>query len=79
MILLRITVVFTYNLSNIDIHIKQARHPLLEVQSSIQFIPNDYDRKGKSEDGQNVVIITGPNMGGKSTYMRQVSYIAFSY
>ena len=79
MILLRITVVFTYNLSNIDIHIKQARHPLLEIQSSIQYIPNDYDMKGKSEDGQNVVIITGPNMGGKSTYMRQVSYIVFSY
>ena len=58
----------------VDIVVKEARHPLLEIQSNIQFIPNNYDLKGKSENGENVVIITGPNMGGKSTYMRQVLF-----
>ena len=49
--------------------IQNARHPLLEIQSNVQFIPNSYSMSSKK---QNVVIITGPNMGGKSTYMRQV-------
>ena len=52
-------------------HIKEARHPLLEIQSGIQSIPNDYDFQC-DQPAKNVVIITGPNMGGKSTYMRQV-------
>lgn len=52
-------------------HITEARHPLLEIQSNIQFIPNNYDLQDK-KTGYNVEIITGPNMGGKSTYMRQV-------
>lgn len=45
-------------------HIKEARHPLLEIQSGIQFIPNDYDFQC-DQPAKNVVIITGPNMGGK--------------
>lgn len=52
-------------------HIKEARHPLLEIQSGIQFIPNDYEfpvRPARQNSGDN----HGPNMGGKSTYMRQV-------
>lgn len=49
--------------------IKKARHPCLEKQSSISFIPNDIEfvRNEKL-----LYVITGPNMGGKSTYMRTV-------
>ena len=52
------------------IRIKNGRHPVIEVANPEPFIPNDafLDR----EDDQ-ILIITGPNMGGKSTYLRQVA------
>lgn len=53
------------------IEIKEGRHPVVET-SVKDFVPNDTDL---DHHGNNFVIITGPNMAGKSTYMRQVAHI----
>lgn len=49
-----------------------GRHPVVEKVSSSQFIPNDTNMCSSSD---RMMIITGPNMAGKSTYMRQVALI----
>ena len=56
-----------------DINIKEVRHPCLEVQEDINFIPNDTEMV---KDESELLVITGPNMGGKSTYIRQVGIVA---
>lgn len=59
------------------IKLESARHPLLEVQDDISFIANDVRLSTSEREGEgNFGIITGPNMGGKSTYIRMIGVIA---
>jgi DNA mismatch repair protein MutS len=55
-----------------DMIIVQGRHPVVERSLQGSFIPNDT----VLTDEQSLWIITGPNMGGKSTYLRQVALLA---
>lgn len=60
---------------NIDgkIEIKDGRHPLVEkILSHGLFVPNDTNL---NPAGCSIMVITGPNMAGKSTYMRQVALL----
>jgi DNA mismatch repair protein MutS len=58
------------------IEIEQGRHPVVEARlmetSGAAFIPNDCRLDAK----RRMMVVTGPNMGGKSTFMRQVALIA---
>jgi DNA mismatch repair protein MutS len=56
-----------------DLIIKNGRHPLIErIIPENQFIANDTQLNSSNDQ---IMIITGPNMAGKSTYLRQVSLI----
>ncbi len=58
-----------------DIEIVQGRHPVIEQQefsSSERFVPNDLYLNSTTHT---ILVLTGPNMGGKSTYLRQAALI----
>lgn len=59
-----------------DFIIKNGRHPVLEKILPLgQYVPNDLELKANSVDVTQLMILTGPNMAGKSTYMRQNALI----
>ena len=58
------------------LHLKKSRHPVVEkfMQPGEEFVPNDVSL---NPDDEQIWIITGPNMAGKSTFLRQVGLIVF--
>ncbi len=52
--------------------IRRGRHPVVERSVADGFVPNDCELDGETAQ---IVVLTGPNMGGKSTYLRQVALI----
>ena len=57
--------------SDKKIEIKEARHPVVEKVIKSEFVPNDIIMN----NGVDILLITGPNMAGKSTYMRTLAII----
>ena len=55
-----------------EIYIKNSRHPVVEKVIQSEFVTNDIIM----DKNTNILLITGPNMAGKSTYMRQMAIIA---
>ncbi|HEX8353072.1 MAG TPA: DNA mismatch repair protein MutS, partial [Pyrinomonadaceae bacterium] len=55
-----------------ELEIKAGRHPVIEAIGETPFVPNDLYMNGSDE---RLLIITGPNMGGKSTLLRQTAII----
>jgi DNA mismatch repair protein MutS len=57
--------------------IRQGRHPVLDRRLGDRFVPNDCAMgRPDGDDGATLALITGPNMAGKSTFIRQVAIIA---
>ena len=62
----------TVDLSD-EIEISEGRHPVVEqLLNGVPFVPNDTKLNNRE---QQIAVLTGPNMAGKSTYMRQVALI----
>ena len=57
---------------NGELEIRAGRHPVIEQLAETRFVPNDT----WMDEGQRILLLTGPNMGGKSTYLRQVALAA---
>ena len=55
-----------------EIYIKDSRHPVVEKVIDGEFVSNDI----MMDDKTDILLITGPNMAGKSTYMRQMALIS---
>ncbi|HEX5108059.1 MAG TPA: DNA mismatch repair protein MutS [Vicinamibacterales bacterium] len=55
-----------------ELVVTEARHPVVERHVRDAFVPNDIDLNAADRQ---LVIVTGPNMGGKSTYLRQTALI----
>ncbi len=55
-----------------DYLVTEGRHPVVERFSRDAFVPNDIDLNGTTRQ---LIVLTGPNMGGKSTYLRQTALI----
>ncbi len=55
------------------LEIKAGRHPVVEDSLATAFVPNDLDL----DQDHRMLMITGPNMGGKSTYLRQCALITW--
>ncbi len=57
-----------------DLIVHEGRHPVVELQPGAErFVPNDTKMNGTTHQ---FILITGPNMAGKSTYIRQVAVLA---
>jgi len=55
----------------VGVHIEGGRHPVVEAALDEPFTPNDVELSAD----RRMLVVTGPNMGGKSTYMRQTALI----
>lgn len=55
-----------------ELDIVEGRHPVVEEIHDEEFVPNDLELDGEDR----LVVLTGPNMSGKSTYIRQVALIS---
>jgi DNA mismatch repair protein MutS len=55
-----------------DMVLTDARHPVVERHAPDAFVPNDIELNGSTRQ---LIILTGPNMGGKSTYLRQAALL----
>ncbi len=54
------------------LRVAEGRHPVLEQTLAEQFVPNDVEMDG---DSVRLLVVTGPNMSGKSVYIRQTALI----
>ncbi|GEN44996.1 DNA mismatch repair protein MutS [Alkalibacillus haloalkaliphilus] len=55
-----------------SLRIHEGRHPVVEQVMQEEFVPNSFEM----DDDTSILLITGPNMAGKSTYMRQLGLMA---
>jgi DNA mismatch repair protein MutS len=55
-----------------EVEIKNGRHPIVEAYSDVEFVPNDTYLNNSTD---RLLIVTGANMGGKSTILRQIALI----